>query len=149
MPEILDGSGIDALLHGETTDPLTYLRRFYPELEIPPLAQVAERTVPLLAQIRHGYWLASCPCGARGVPAPGGVVWLRLPLVWCVRCENDSVGGRWRPVWLPPPAERTAIEAVLALRPHPEDRNWESGETLADLIAQNRAHGDPVPDGVA
>lgn len=43
------------------------------------------------------------------------------------------------------PAERAQIEAVLNLRPIRSTRNWEPNETLADLIAQNIEHGDPVP----
>lgn len=141
---ILDGAAIGVMLFGEPLAPDAYLKRFYPDLEIPTVARVAERTVPLIGRINQSQWIASCPCGAKGVPTPGGLVWRLLPIVWCVRCENAAVGGLWRPVALPPDADRLAIEAVLLCRPRPETRNWD-GETIDELVAQNREHGDPAP----
>ena len=44
------------------------------------------------------------------------------------------------------PTERASIEAIVALRPARNHRNWELGETVDDLIQQNIQHGDPVPD---
>jgi hypothetical protein len=46
-------------------------------------------------------------------------------------------------VWPPDPI---AIEAVLLMRPDPASRNWEPGETVADLVMENAAHGI-VPPG--
>lgn len=143
---ILDGAALDLALHGEPSDPRTYLLRFYPDLTIPPLDRVADLP-PLAACISAGYWIAVCPCGADGVPAPGGVVWLDRPLIWCIRCENASAGGDWRRVAGPAAEDRAAIEAVLICRPDPLTRNWAPGESVADLIAENVAHGVPVPEG--
>lgn len=57
--------------------------------------------------------------------------------------EAKQAGEFWMPVF---PAERSEIEAVLRLRSSHENMNWESDETLADLIEQNISNGDPVPE---
>lgn len=149
MLMIADGSLLDQAMHRAVTDPRTYLLRFYPRLPIPPLDHVATDVEPLTARVRHGIWTASCPCGTKGRPRPGCVVWFDQPIGWCVRCRNRAVGGAWRPIVVPGPEMRAAIEAVLLCRPKDEDRNWEASESLADLIAQNKDHGDPVPQEVA
>lgn len=144
---ILDARRVgEASFDGVYLDLRAYLLAFYPKAEIPPMDHVVRTADPLVAEIHHGVWIARCPCGARGVPRPGSIVDVACPLVWCVRCGNQAVGGGWRPVLLPPEEDRAAIEAVLLCRPSVEDRNWEPGETLADLAAQNREHGDPVPE---
>ena len=43
------------------------------------------------------------------------------------------------------PADKVAIEAVLLARPRYINRNWKVGETLAELQAENRENGVPVP----
>jgi hypothetical protein len=102
----------------------------------------------MVGRVNHGVWIASCECDAPRdtVPSPGCVVFLDVPLGWCVRCGNRRHGGFWRPIIIPPPEERRLIEAILDCRPRVEDRNWEPGETVELLAAENTAHGDPVPD---
>lgn len=39
------------------------------------------------------------------------------------------------------PSDGDEIEAVLKRRPVPETRNWEPGETVSDLKAENLSHG--------
>lgn len=143
---ILDGAAISLAMFGEALDPAEYLRRLYPVAPVPPIEKVAADAEPLVARVNHGAWIASCSCGmTRRLESPGGVVFFENPLVWCICCWNLGVRDAWRPVATPPPAERAAIEAVLALRPKIEDRNWEPHETVTDLIAQNLEHGDPIP----
>jgi|TARA_Y100000310_G_scaffold98201_1_gene95919 hypothetical protein len=43
-----------------------------------------------------------------------------------------------------PPEEWREIERVLVARPKLGMRHWLPGETLADLVAENLAHGDPT-----
>jgi hypothetical protein len=145
---ILDGERLTRELHGEVLDPREHLLRLYPDVadRVPPLDRVVLTAVALPARVNHGVWIASCPCGARGTPAPGGVVFTATPLVCCARCGNQAAGRGWRPVALPNEPTRRRIEAILLCRPRVEDRNWEPGETLDDLMRQNREHGDPVPD---
>lgn len=135
---VLDGAQLDAMLHGETTDPRTYMHKL--GYKVPALAAVAADADPLPAEVRHGVWIALCPCGQirEGVYG-GGVVWVDRPYVWCPLCRNKATGRRWRPVVLP--AERMAIEAVLSVRPDAETQNWQPGESVADLLADNAAHG--------
>jgi len=42
------------------------------------------------------------------------------------------------------PAEMAIIEAVLSRRRRPENRNWQPGETVADLVRENEEH----PEGM-
>jgi hypothetical protein len=121
------------------------LLAFSPESEIPPPDAVDDTGPPMVAEINHGVWIASCACRSPGDPAPGCIVWLAAPLGWCVRCSNAAAGGRWRPIVLPEPDERAAIEAALAVRPSVETRNWTPGETVADLARQNAEHGVEGP----
>lgn len=143
---IIDGQALAAqLFGGRVRGPRSFLRGF--GYQPPSLDQVAITAAPLLARINHGIWMASCPCGAPGLPAPGGVVFLKRPLIWCPRCENAEVGGAWRPVTVPKRTLRKRIESILLLRPNAEDRNWEGpDELVADLITQNLEHGDPIPE---
>lgn len=147
---ILDGERMAVELFGRPLDPREYLLASYPALEavVPPLTNVVGTAAPLLARVNHGRWIASCDCGAPRdkVPTPGGVVFLGQPVVWCLRCQNGGTGRGWRQVAVPGPELRAQIAAVLLCRPHVEDRNWEPSETVAELLAQNREHGDPAPD---
>jgi hypothetical protein len=143
---ILDGCVLARLAFpgGTVTDPRAYLRGL--GYDPPPLDRVANDAEPLVARVNHGVWIASCRCGAPGVPSPGGVVFLDQPMVWDPRCANVATDGDWRPVTVPGPDQRAAIEAVLRGRPRVEDRNWD-GESLAELVAQNREHGDAIAEG--
>jgi hypothetical protein len=89
---------------------------------------------PIKARVNHNRWIAECPdC------AGAEFVWLDEPLFMCQSCFNGVVGGLWRRVQLPPSVGE--VEAALRLRPLPATRNWEPGETPADLHAENAAHG--------
>jgi hypothetical protein len=143
---ILDGAVLAERMFGERLDPREHLVRMYPNAPVPPLDYLVGTAAPLVGRVNHGIWIASCACGARGAPTPGGVVFLDQPVIWCLRCQNGGTGRGWRSVTVPPDEERRRIEAILLCRPNVEDRNWEPGETIADLLAQNAAHGDPVPD---
>jgi ribosomal protein L37AE/L43A len=144
---ILTGERLTEQMHGEVVDPREHLARMYPDIAqaIPPLDHVVQTAAPLVARINHGIWVASCECGARGLPRPGCVVFVDRQIGWCARCGNQSTGRGWRPVVVPPEPERRQIEAVLLCRPNVGDRNWEPGETVADLVQQNLDHGDPIP----
>lgn len=132
----------------DPADPRAYLLAFYPEATIAPLDHVVLTAEPLVARVVHGVWIASCSCGARGLPTPGCVVFMDTPLGWCVRCSNRGWGGGWRRVVVPPEDDRRVIEAILRARPDPTTRNWRPGETVGDLAVENRAHGCPVVEEV-
>lgn len=134
---ILDGAGLDASLHGRTSDPRAYLLRF--GHRPPDLAAYAADAEPLVAEVNHGVWIARDACGEHGGVHGGGVVWLARPMIWCPRCGNRATGGLWRPVALP--TDRAEIEAALAARPDRETRNWRPTETVGDLLRENAEHG--------
>lgn len=119
----------------------SYLLAFFPDADIPPIDHADPDAAPLAARVNHGVWIASCPCRTPGDPSPGLVVWPAVPWGWCLRCGNASVAGRWRPVAVPSAADRAAIEAALSVRPSPSACNWEPGESIADLLAENTEHG--------
>lgn len=95
----------------------------------PSLDQVAEGE-PLAARVCHGWWIVDCP-DCRGAD----FVWTDRPLQWCGSCGNAAVGGRWRRVVVP--EGRSEIEAALLARPDQTTQNWEPGESVADLLAEN------------
>lgn len=99
-----------------------------------PATSEVDDGAPILARANFGRWIADCP-DCRGAT----MVWVEQPLQWCPDCHNRAVGHRWRRVALPPAEERVAIEGALARRPGRANRNWEPGETVADLLAENAA----------
>lgn len=151
---ILDAERIAERMTPPVADPREYLLAFYPKAPIPPLDHVVRTARPMVARINHGIWSAPCECGSRtdldrGRVAPGCVVWLSIPLGFCVRCGNQGTGRGWRPVAVPTADMRAAIEGLLSCRPNESDRNWESSESIGDLAEQNREHGDPITKRVA
>ena len=113
------------------------------DLPAPDPPFVDEETDPAPARIHQDKWIVGCPVEGCG---DASFVWLEEPLYMCANCFNEELGGRWRRVAVPPVEERERIEAVLAGRALPQQRNWDPSESLDDLRAQNGEHGDPVPE---
>ena len=137
---LLDGAALARSMVDPPADPRGLLLAFYPDADIAMLCAVDAVARPLRATINRGIWIVACECRAPGDPAPGMLCWLDVPLMWCVRCRNADAGHRWRPYLLPSPDERAAIDAVLEPRAI-VNRNWLPGETVADLLRENAAHG--------
>jgi hypothetical protein len=83
----------------------------------------------------------------------------RCPRPWCSNAMALEVGqqgficGGWGGcgyaadvIWPPDPQ---AIEAILAMRPVPRTQNWQQGESLEDLLAENAAHDCLPPEWLA
>lgn len=51
--------------------------------------------------------------------------------------------------WLAWPPDPQAIVAILMMRPVRRTRNWLPGETIADLMGENAAHGLIPPEWIA
>ena len=62
------------------------------------------------------------------------------PVFFCCNCRNDDAKNHLVPIDLPPVRRLHAVEALLARR-RIVNRNWEPGESLKDLRAENEAHG--------
>ena len=85
------------------------------------------------AYVIRGNWVADCPfCRETIVVEPG------QPFT-CPNCTMAENGGKARPLAMP--EQRAEIEAALLQRPVPDNRNWLVGETVEDLVRENRAHG--------
>jgi hypothetical protein len=85
---------------------------------------------PMPAYINHSRWLVDCACG-NGVPVtigdgPREAVCFVCGMVWT------------NPVF---PADESDIERLLVQRRHTPTRNWQPGETVADLHRENDEHG--------
>lgn len=89
---------------------------------------------PVQAFVNDGRWLVMCEvCNGAQEASRSDRRFL------CVDCLNAGHGGLWRRVEWPRDAE--AIEAVLSARPQVANRQWRPGETIRDLLAENREHG--------
>lgn len=92
------------------------------------------RKAPLRAFVNEGVWKVQCDqCGE------GQIAAVTDPRFLCTNCRNESVGGLWRQVRFP--KDRETIERLLGRRPLIRSRNWRDPETVADLKAENAAHG--------
>lgn len=144
---ILDGRAIAGTNPVDGGDDLrAYLLACYPKATIPPMSWHAPSAQPMIARVNHGIWIASCECGATGLPSPGCVVFLDTPWGWCVRCSNRLYDGFWRPVAIPDADTRRLIEAVLLCRQNQGNRNWLPDESVEMLMVENVVHGESVPD---
>jgi ribosomal protein L37AE/L43A len=100
-----------------------------------PKSEDIANVAPIVAHISDDTWCADCPdCGG------AETVWLKDLKMWCHSCGNVTVGGKYRPVALPPDAPE--IERILDKRPLRHTRNWRQVETVDDLRAQNKEAGD-------
>jgi hypothetical protein len=104
---------------------------------------------PAIVFLNWGRWQATCPraCGNReafGRCDDGTMGGLHDDGSFTCRKSHDGCGLITAAVW-PPNVED--IERVVACRPK-ANRNWQPGETLADLFDENLAHGY-VPDDTA
>lgn len=133
---IVDGriNGRGASLEQWRTGPLAQLAAAV-GFAAPPLTEVAD-TPAIPARVNANRWIVDCPdCNG------AEFVWTEGPLVMlCAGCWNAAVGHQWRPVLLPDPDARAAIEAILLARPMPATRNWEPWESIAELAGENMEH---------
>lgn len=99
------------------------------------IGHVPALTLPesISATINAGGWIVACPW------CPGALMASdNDPRFFCVTCENAARDGKWVGVtW---PEARTAIEALLSLRPDPFTRYWTT-ESVVDLERENAEHG--------
>ncbi len=104
------------------------------------------------ARLNHGRWIVDCPlptCSSATMVAKGRKTY-RCPCPDTLVCvhpkprmvahgkgERPECGQRWTIVW---PDNLADIEALMRGRPGP-NCNWEPGESLAMLRADNIEHG--------
>lgn len=95
--------------------------------------------------MNQGLWVARCPrplctnAERFGRCADGSVGGLTGSSFWCR--DVDGLGGcglRCPADW---PSNIEKIEQMVLCRPVPASRNWEPGETLHDLLAENIGNG--------
>ena len=118
----------------------------------------------LKARLNHGRWIVDCPdCTSACLAIPGQDFFCMDEALAAARAEFDlegrdkltipsheflaraykmSAGLTHYPVKFPP--DKDAIDDLMTLRPNDENKNWEPGETLADLRRENKAHGIKV-----
>lgn len=106
---------------------------------LPPAITEIEGEV--LARVNQGRWIADCVVEGCG----GAIVVSEVtPLFYCPYCGNADNNGKWYRVIFP--AQKQAIEAILLKRPARDGfravhRNWEYGESLSKLRAENAERG--------
>ena len=92
--------------------------------------------VQIRARLNHGRWICDCPF-CPGAELADGDRFL------CQTCRNAAAGGRYVEVIWPDAALRRRIVRTLAPRPI-VNRNWQPGEPLELLEAENIEHGVSV-----
>jgi hypothetical protein len=83
---------------------------------------------PVEARINHGRWIFDCDCGS-GVAADP-----TFSAGYCFGCGAIHTNVIF-------PEDRQAIEQALLARKRTENRNWNPGETVEELLADNTEHG--------
>lgn len=84
---------------------------------------------PVVAQINHGRWIASCiNCDTGMMTHP------EWRLACCADCGTIHTN-------VIVPADYALITAELLKRPKRMNQNWQPHETLEDLQCENAAHG--------
>lgn len=93
----------------------------------------------------HGRWVVDCPdCNSAQLTAPDDRRFM------CYECANVVVDGLWRPVvW---PKDHQRIAALLDTRQAVGLRNYDAGQTAAEIAAENDyldavAAGEDHPGG--
>lgn len=93
--------------------------------------------LPAIVYANWGMWVADCPnlCGGAehygAHPASGHIGGLTRTRFRCSKCFAETAT-----VW---PKERQRIEALLAARPSPANRNWWPSEPIDHLEEENIA----------
>lgn len=106
-----------------------------------PSGKIQEAPVAV-AEVNHGRWIAKCPLVYAGVRCSGAeLVSVTSGLFFCCGCRNAAVGHAYLRVSMPNARSRAAIDRTLTSRPLEESRNWNPGEKLATLEAENRERG--------
>ena len=80
------------------------------------------------AYVNHGRWVAECD-----TPYCAGAEAARGARIICDNCGQPST--------VTYPRHRARIDEVLAQRLVPQTRNWVPGETVRDLLEENKAYG--------
>jgi len=94
------------------------------------------------ARINHGRLIADCPdCAGAEFAALGMQFYCTSEFPGPQGYQAAAMAGRVYDVEFPP--DLSEIWSVLHARPE-ENQNWEPGETLAQLRAENEAHGLPA-----
>ena len=106
--------------------------------QMPPPDRIAGK---LQAIVNHGRWLVECPTVGCG----GAVIVSRKVLIFmCPYCANVSNGGQWYQVEFPQECQQIEVELLKrpALSPiQAANRNWQLGETIEQLKAENKRMG--------
>lgn len=88
----------------------------------------------ILAYVNHGRWLVKCECG-------GAEKMFEEGIFMCQSCYNAGHKHKHRHAVFP--KQRRQVEAILLRRPIP-NRNWQLGETLAQLKQENEQHKEEL-----
>lgn len=109
------------------------VKRFWQSTTLPPFEAIRDgETVGTLAvRVNHGRWIVDCPEDQ----CPGAMLASDEDRRFvCPYCAS----GPWAVVW---PEERETIESLLGARRVKETRNWQPGEPVAALEAENAERG--------
>lgn len=117
--------------HTDTPPAFLWPLMFGRHRDDPTLPTGAAKTPVVEVRVNHGVWQTVCPfCDSAQHASETD------RRFYCAGCQNEAANHKTLPVkW---PRNTEAIHTQLAIRPHRRFRNWEPGETLADLQRQDQ-----------
>lgn len=152
-PAVLWADEVLGRAHGASTHEAWLRRVMFPRqlqngLRLPRFDLPVRTDVAAVASVSRNCWVAQCPfphcrgLSFEGIWKPAGGV---PDFFYCCSCGNEAVEGQRIAIAFAVPTG--AVEAVLEARPDAHTRNWNAGETIAMLRAENKAHNVPEERG--
>lgn len=100
------------------------------QMYVPPRGDADGPAVPV--RVNHGVWQTCCPFCPSAQHAS-----ISDRRFFCAVCLNTEAGNCTLPVLWPDDKTLLAIDSALSARPFVTTQNWEPGETVAQLLAEN------------
>lgn len=106
----------------------------------PFIAEEGPAGPPAIVVANHGRWVVKCPgFQCTGAQIPSGAD----PWFFCESCLNSFNQYQLTPLVWPrfDPTPEEIVEALI-IRKSEDNKNWYPGETLSDLVRQNKEHAE-------
>ena len=141
-----NASGHSILTHDDAQAAMpfrSFIARWFVRNGLGPVPALDQKRGVVPVRIRQGRWVVLCQnpgCNSAVIADDKERCFI------CAECGSPENDRHWYAVEWPAPEVRRRIEELLLARPaispaQARNRNWEPGESLADLRAQNALYG--------